>query len=214
MGKILATTLSVSIHDVRENPIFGEHITELRIDDECGGAYFRLIQDSGEIRLELDEIRQIYSRAVQLEEDLAVVQKAGDLMAGKEDKETHSAEDIAEMANEGFFGLSNPLKRDEALAEHGVMDELVYDMDEYLTDESLKYIRNFTGDFEALLSILQPYFSKHGRGESEGGAWEFATGGWSGCEDVIVSLKANKLFWLQCWRASKRGGVYSFYTSE
>lgn len=37
-----------------------------------------------------------------------------------------------------------------------------------------------------------------------------ATGGWSGNEDIIIALEENLSFWLDCWQASKRGGIHEF----
>lgn len=38
----------------------------------------------------------------------------------------------------------------------------------------------------------------------------FATGGWSGNEDLIAALEDNEVFWLMSWEASFRGGLYHF----
>lgn len=37
-----------------------------------------------------------------------------------------------------------------------------------------------------------------------------ATGGWSGNEDVIAALRANRMFWALCWWQSTRGGKHVF----
>ncbi len=39
---------------------------------------------------------------------------------------------------------------------------------------------------------------------------ELHTGGWSGNEDIISSLKSNTMFWMICWQKSVRGGHYYF----
>jgi hypothetical protein len=38
----------------------------------------------------------------------------------------------------------------------------------------------------------------------------FATGGWSGNEDIIRALKANKPVWMFTWRFSAAGGLFIF----
>ena len=40
--------------------------------------------------------------------------------------------------------------------------------------------------------------------------YRFATGGWSGNEDIIQALSENHLFWMINWYSSKRGGEYVF----
>lgn len=40
--------------------------------------------------------------------------------------------------------------------------------------------------------------------------WNISTGGWSGNESIIYSLKSNNLFWIMSWVQSRRGGHYIF----
>lgn len=42
-----ATVIAISIHADNENPIFGEGVTHLRINDEAGGGFFELSQCDG-----------------------------------------------------------------------------------------------------------------------------------------------------------------------
>ncbi len=42
--------------------------------------------------------------------------------------------------------------------------------------------------------------------------WHLSTGGWSGNEDIIGSMKKNTMFWIFCWVQSRRGGHYIFQT--
>jgi len=44
--------------------------------------------------------------------------------------------------------------------------------------------------------------------------WTVSSGGWSGCEDVIGALGENTVFWLMCWRSSRRGGHFEFETKN
>ena len=62
-------------------------------------------------------------------------------------------------------------------------------------ETSAIYSKPLEEDFEAEVIALQ---------------YKFATGGWSGAEDVIYALKSNTLFWTQCWELSKRGGYFEF----
>lgn len=42
---------------------------------------------------------------------------------------------------------------------------------------------------------------------------EFATGGWSGNEDVIGAMEKT-MFWAMYWESSHRGGLYVFIVPE
>lgn len=67
-------------------------------------------------------------------------------------------------------------------------------------------------DIFTLMNFVQPLFEEYGRCEYDSNrrVWVVVTGGWSGCEDVIMSLQKNHLFWSLCWMLSKRGGYYEF----
>lgn len=56
-----ATVISVSIHQLSENPIFGEGVTHVTIADEGAGAFLRLCQFDesqrpGEVVIDIDEL--------------------------------------------------------------------------------------------------------------------------------------------------------------
>lgn len=46
MRKLKMTTLCVSVHGEEENPVFGEYVTKISIDDESGGPFIRIEQDN------------------------------------------------------------------------------------------------------------------------------------------------------------------------
>jgi hypothetical protein len=48
------------------------------------------------------------------------------------------------------------------------------------------------------------YFRQDGR------TYYLSTAGWSDNETIIDALSDNVVFWLMCWRWSKRGGHYKF----
>lgn len=90
------------------------------------------------------------------------------------------------------------------------------DNNSYPTAHTLDSIELFKGDFSNLMAKIVPLFADYGRCELRDidDTWEIATGGWSGCEDVIGALKQNHLFWAVCWRLSKRGGYYELSTAR
>jgi len=53
--KYTTTTTEITVHPEEYNPIFGEHITNIKLDDEAGGAFVLLIQDDQQIRLDFEE---------------------------------------------------------------------------------------------------------------------------------------------------------------
>lgn len=57
------TVTEISVHSKTENPIFGETVTRVKLDDEGGGVFVKLIQhtDEGvqEIRLDFTDIPAI-----------------------------------------------------------------------------------------------------------------------------------------------------------
>jgi hypothetical protein len=85
--------------------------------------------------------------------------------------------------------------------------------DDYPTDEELQKITDFNVDdnnldefIEGIKSIWHwPDFVK-----KEEKVYTFATGGWSGNEEIIMALRKNTFFWLMYWESSTRGGKYVF----
>jgi hypothetical protein len=42
--KYTTTTMSIAIHPETENPVFGEYVTTVALDDEAGGAFLLIKQ--------------------------------------------------------------------------------------------------------------------------------------------------------------------------
>lgn len=60
MPKFTQTILSIAVHPVGENPVFGEQSTHVSLNDEAGGLFVELFQcadnsESGKVRLDFDE---------------------------------------------------------------------------------------------------------------------------------------------------------------
>jgi len=60
------TPIAVSVHRKSESPIFGEGVTNIRIDDEGGGMFLVISQEDKEIRCDIEELELILSAAREL----------------------------------------------------------------------------------------------------------------------------------------------------
>ncbi len=67
-------------------------------------------------------------------------------------------------------------------------------------------------DFLGLMQYVKDLwkYSDCGYWRQRGRTYRISTAGWSGNEDIIAALIANRLFWAMCWVSSKRGGHYVF----
>ena len=65
---IKTTTIEVSIHEEKENPIHGEGVIRLRLEDDGAGGFFSLSQptDNPEQKVEmtLEELSLAYRKAI------------------------------------------------------------------------------------------------------------------------------------------------------
>lgn len=93
-----------------------------------------------------------------------------------------------------------------------------WDTDGYPTTEILDYIRFFDGTPRDLIAMVVELF-RGGYASVEEGLSDtgrpglhlrLATGGWSGCEDVVDALQ-NTMFWTVFWRSTIYGGGYDFH---
>lgn len=70
-------------------------------------------------------------------------------------------------------------------------------------------------DYEDLFEYISDRWYPDGDpGSRVNGRYRFATGGWSGNEDMIGALRSNHLAWAMTWQASKRGGLHIFQIPE
>lgn len=96
--------------------------------------------------------------------------------------------------------------------------EPAFDKDGYPTEETLRTIREWKIASNWAVRDLMRYVKKAWtysfpvrRGRDGRESWiDVATGGWSGNESIIASLKDNYIFWACCWVRSTRGGLYRF----
>ena len=90
------------------------------------------------------------------------------------------------------------------------------DQEGYPTAASVDELKRWTFDPEKsylaeaahVLDAVADYFNEcgYGRARRRGNVWRFATGGWSGCEEVIDALPS--LIDALAWRSSHRGGLH------
>jgi len=96
------------------------------------------------------------------------------------------------------------------------------DSDGYPTEDALAIIENWDFmDVKGWFEFIEGVWWMPGCGWKEDGApndffndenvwrYEIATGGWSGCEDIIGAMRKS-LLWSICWVQSRRGGHYIF----
>jgi hypothetical protein len=62
----MRTIIEVAVHYKQINPIFGEGVTHVRIDDEAAGGFIVLKQDDKELRFDLEELEEVIIAAREL----------------------------------------------------------------------------------------------------------------------------------------------------
>lgn len=67
--KYKITPLMFAIHRENQNPVFGEQVTHIQIEDEAGGPFLILKQEDQEIRLDPEELDEIVMAAKELLEN-------------------------------------------------------------------------------------------------------------------------------------------------
>lgn len=76
-------------------------------------------------------------------------------------------------------------------------------------------------DHEGLMELIHPVFSRWGRITKTRAkdydewviSYELATGGWSGCEQIIRQLRKS-MFWIAYWHKTQRGGLHVFHVPK
>jgi hypothetical protein len=66
MSKYITSVISTVVHMDDRNPIFGEGIVTITIDDEAAGGYIVLTQDEQTIKVDPDELQLIAKTARKL----------------------------------------------------------------------------------------------------------------------------------------------------
>ena len=66
MSKYITSTISTVVHLDDRNPIYGEGVTTITIDDEAAGGYIVLTQDDQTIKLDPDELQLITKTAMRM----------------------------------------------------------------------------------------------------------------------------------------------------
>jgi len=91
-------------------------------------------------------------------------------------------------------------------------------MSDYPSESDLGKITRWTGTLQELITFVQsiwwydPPVLRKGRSSFDRKLvfkLEVSTWGWSGNEDIMGELQST-MFWIVCWRLSKRGGHYEF----
>lgn len=82
----------------------------------------------------------------------------------------------------------------------------------YLTERQLKTIKKWEPkDFHGLMEFVRSIWEFADWGfHRDGDIYNISTGGWSGNEDIIYTMKKNVLWWSFYWEQSRRGGHYIF----
>ena len=66
MSKYITSVVSTVVHMDDRNPIFGDDITTITIDDEACGGYIVLTQNEQSIKIDPDELQLIAKTAMKL----------------------------------------------------------------------------------------------------------------------------------------------------
>lgn len=85
---------------------------------------------------------------------------------------------------------------------------------DYPTSYQLRAIKKWEGmNFLEFIELVSSAWNHHYglmRQEKTKTNYYFATGGWSGNEEVIEAMRENKLFWYTCFYQHRTGGAYWF----
>lgn len=87
-----------------------------------------------------------------------------------------------------------------------------FDADGYPTEETELAIKTWDcRDMDGWIKyIYETWNHNYGRIFEENGLFKMATGGWSGNESIISSMRENYALWSVLWESSHRGGLEVF----
>lgn len=68
-SKILVTPIKYSVHREGDNPVFGESVTNVSVDDESFGPLIVIEQEGNKIKLDVDELEVIFKTAEKLADE-------------------------------------------------------------------------------------------------------------------------------------------------
>lgn len=99
------------------------------------------------------------------------------------------------------------------------------DHDGYPTEEELDLIRKWPHDARSWFEYIHEcwHMAEWGweeeelqadPGDAEERGYHISTGGWSGNEEIIDAMRANRVLWGLTWWSSRRGGHYEFRVAE
>ncbi len=66
MSKYITSVISTVVHMDDRNPIFGDDITTITIDDDAAGGYIVLSQNEQTIKIDPDELQLIAKTAIKM----------------------------------------------------------------------------------------------------------------------------------------------------
>lgn len=66
MSKYITSVVSTVVHMADRNPIFGEGVVTVTIDDEAAGGYIVLTQEEQTIKVDPDELQLIAKTAIKM----------------------------------------------------------------------------------------------------------------------------------------------------
>ena len=88
-------------------------------------------------------------------------------------------------------------------------------MSRYPEEDELEKIKEWPiDDFDGWMQFVQSIWAYKDYIHEDDGVWHVATGGWSGNEEIISTMRSNFVLWSLYWESSHRGGKYIFKTRE
>lgn len=82
-------------------------------------------------------------------------------------------------------------------------------------EADVRRVKNWKNNWPGLLKFMESIWPTYGCvRHPPSGNWEFVTGGWSGCEEIIGAFHDNVLARSQLWRSTHRGGLHILREKE